>query len=97
MSTPELLSPEAQRAYGILSRRRTTLVRRLTLITLVAFFTQQILTNFTDVLDGFVVEGLSLAYLYAIGLFVLVVVLTTAYTRAMDRIERQIAAEEVDR
>lgn len=97
MSTTDPLSPQVQRAYRALSRRRATLVRRLTFITLAAFFTQQVLTNFTAVLDGFVMEGLSWAYLYAVGLFVLVVVLTTVYTRGMDRAERQAGVEEVDR
>lgn len=87
----------AERGYAMLAARRSALVRRLTLTILSAFFAQQVLTNFTDVLDGFVVDGFSWAYLYAVGLFVLVVVLTAVYTRTMDRVERELAAEEAVR
>jgi putative solute:sodium symporter small subunit len=98
MSTTDPRPPQAERSYTLLAARRSSLVRRLTVVTLVAFFTQQVLTNFTDILDGFVVDGLSWAYLYAFGLFALVVVLTAVYSRSMDRVEREVAAgEEVAR
>ena len=87
-------SQTARNRYEVLSRRRSALVRRLTLIILVAFFAQQVLTNFTGVLDGFVIGGLSWAYLYAFALFALVVALTTVYTRSMDTVERELATSQ---
>ena len=87
-------SQTANHRYEVLSRRRSALVRNLTVTILVAFFAQQVLTNFTDVLDGFVLDGLSWAYVYAFALFALVVALTAVYTRSMDRVEREVATSE---
>lgn len=81
------------RRFEILASRRSALVRRLSLVTLVAFFTQQVLTNFTGALDHFIVDGLSWAYLYAFALFGLIVVLTAVYTRSMDKVERELATD----
>lgn len=96
MSVANARSHTANYRYEVLTRRRSALVRRLSVIVLVAFFAQQVLTNFTDVLDGFVLDGLSWAYLYAFALFALVVALTTVYTRSMDRVERELAVGEED-
>lgn len=87
----------ASREYyeGMVAVRRR-IVRPLVIITLVAFFTQQVLTNFTGVLDGFAVDGLSWAYLYAFALFFLVVVLTTIYRRAMDKVEDDLRPAHLD-
>ncbi|SDK56607.1 Uncharacterized membrane protein, DUF485 family [Nocardioides sp. YR527] len=92
-ATPDRPHP-AVRRFEILARRRSVLVRRLALVTLVAFFTQQVLTNFTGALDHFIVDGLSWAYLYAFVLFGLIVVLTAVYTRSMDKVERELATDE---
>lgn len=97
MSISDPRAAEGQRVYRTLARRRAALVRRLSIVTLVAFFAQQVLTNFTSLLDGFVVDGLSWAYLYAVGLFVLVVVLTAVYARSMDRVEHEVSAGEATR
>lgn len=82
--------------YEGMTAVRRRIVRPLVVITLVAFFTQQILTNFTGVLDGFASDGLSWAYLYAFVLFFLVVVLTTVYKRAMDKVENELRPAHLD-
>ncbi|GGG48576.1 hypothetical protein GCM10011374_08710 [Kocuria dechangensis] len=88
---------DASREYyeGMTAVRRR-IVRPLVIITLVAFFLQQVLTNFTSVLDGFAADGLSWAYLYAFALFFLVVVLTTVYKRAMDKVEDELRPAHLD-
>ncbi|XBB69975.1 DUF485 domain-containing protein [Nocardioides sp. WV_118_6] len=97
MATPDDdRSAVIQRYYEGLAAQRNRVVLPLTLVTLGAFFLQQILTNFTSALDGSVVKGVSWAYVYAYGLFVLVVVLTALYTRAMDRVERRLRPPHLD-
>ncbi|PID96833.1 MAG: hypothetical protein CSA84_03470 [Actinomycetales bacterium] len=75
------------KAYEELAAARRRLVTLLVGITVVAYWTQQLLTNFTSVMDGEVVSGLSVAYLYAFCLFFLVVGLTTYYRRRIAQIE----------
>lgn len=76
-----------QEQYERLAAARRRLVRPLVIITLVAFWAQQIITNFTPWMDGTVVSGMTWAYLYAFALFFLVVGLTTYYRRRMAAIE----------
>ena len=67
--------------------QRKKLVTPLVIIVVVAFWFQQIVTNFTSWMDGAVVSGLSWAYLYAFALFFLVIAVTTYYRRQMAAIE----------
>lgn len=73
--------------YRALESARKKLVTPLVIIVVVAFWFQQIVTNFTSWMDGAVVSGLSWAYLYAFALFFLVVAVTTYYRRQMAAIE----------
>jgi uncharacterized membrane protein (DUF485 family) len=85
-----------QKYYEGMTAVRRRIVRPLVITTLAAFFLQQVLTNFTSVLDGFATDGLSWAYLYAFALFFLVVVLTTVYKRAMDKVEDDLRPAHLD-
>ncbi|MDN5762214.1 MAG: DUF485 domain-containing protein [Microlunatus sp.] len=82
--------------YSGMVTARHRLVRPLVIITLVAFFLQQILTNFTSVLDGGPFYGMTWAYIYAFALFFLVVILTTFYRSRMDRAEATLRPAELD-
>jgi uncharacterized membrane protein (DUF485 family) len=86
--TREERAAALQRYYEELSAARKRVVVPLASITLVAFFLQQILTNFTPVMDGLVFEGMTWAFLYSFALFILVLVLTMIYKAAMDKVER---------
>lgn len=76
-----------QTYYDEMSAARKKIVGPLVIVTLVVFFLQQFLTNFTSVMDVFVAKGLSLAYLYACALFFYAVIVTMIYQRAMDKVE----------
>ncbi|MEI2649471.1 MAG: DUF485 domain-containing protein [Dermatophilaceae bacterium] len=73
--------------YRELESARKKLVTPLVIITAVAFWAQQIITNFTGWMDGAVFAGMSWAYLYAFALFFLVIAVTTYYRRQMAVIE----------
>lgn len=91
MSTPgSPVAADLQKYYEEMSAARKRIIGPLVGLTLFAFFLQQILTNFTSVMDGEVVKGLTVAYLYGFGLFFLVVILTMIYKRAMDKVEREL-------
>ncbi|MBP8881362.1 MAG: DUF485 domain-containing protein [Dermatophilaceae bacterium] len=73
--------------YRELESARKKLVTPLVIITAVAFWAQQIITNFTNWMDGSVFAGMTWAYLYAFALFFLVIAVTTYYRRQMAAIE----------
>ena len=73
--------------YRARESARKKLVTPLVIIVVVAFWFQQIVTNFTSWMDGAVFSGMSWAYLYAFALFFLVVAVTTYYRRQMAAIE----------
>ena len=75
------------RQYRALESARKKLVTPLVIIVVVAFWFQQIVTNFTSWMDGAAFSGMSWAYLYAFALFFLVVAVTTYYRRQMAAIE----------
>ncbi len=79
----------SQRYYQGMVQARRKIIVPLVLLTLVFFFTQQVLTNFTSVLDGMAFSGMSVAYLYAFAQFFFVVILTTIYRSRMQRIESE--------
>ena len=79
-----------------MSAARKRIVGPLVTITLVAFFLQQVLTNFTSVMDFEVVKGMSFAYLYGFALFFLVIALTMYYKSAMDKVERDHRPPHLD-
>ncbi len=80
--------------YEQLAAARRRLVTPLVIITVVAFWAQQLITNFTSWMDGKVIAGMTWAYLYAFALFFLVVALTTYYRRRMGAIEAQYRPSE---
>ncbi len=94
--TREERAAALQRYYEELSAARKRVVMPLASITLGAFFLQQILTNFTPVMDGLVFEGMTWAYLYGFALFFLVVILTMIYKSAMDKVEREHRPPHLD-
>lgn len=97
MSTPAgKAAADLQKYYDEMSAARKRIVGPLVGVTLVAFFLQQILTNFTSVMDFEVVKGLSFAYVYGFALFFLVVILTMVYKRAMDKVEREVRPAHLD-
>lgn len=77
----------AERYYVEYARARRRLVVPFTALIVGVFFLLPLLTNFTSVLDGVAFSGLTWAYLYAFGVFVLVLVVTTVYRRRMDAFE----------
>lgn len=93
---PGPLSPADQEYFQTMVRARRRLVRPLVVIILVLFFAQQILTNFTSLLDGYAFPGMTWAYLYSFALFFVVVILTTIYRRGMDAVESQKRPSEVE-
>lgn len=88
MGTPDSKTADLQKYYDEMSAAKKRIVGPLVGITLVAFFLQQVLTNFTSVMDFEVTKGLSFAYLYGFALFFLVIVLTMYYKSAMEKVEK---------
>lgn len=93
---PGPLSPADQEYFQEMVKARKRLVRPMVVIILVVFFLQQILTNFTSVMDGFAFPGMSWAYLYSFALFFVVVILTTIYRRGMDAVESKKRPSDVE-
>lgn len=87
------MSPDSNGAAAIhkyyeeMSAARKRIVGPLVILTLFVFFFQQVLTNFTPWMDGFLAKGVGIAYIYAVALFVYAVVVTMIYSRAMDKVE----------
>lgn len=79
-----------QEYYDGMVEARRTIVAPLVGITLFLFFLQQVLTNFTSVLDGLAFDGMTWAYLYGFALFFVVVILTTIYRSKMTRTEQRL-------
>lgn len=79
-----------QEYYDGMVKARRKIVAPLVGVTLFLFFLQQVLTNFTSALDGFVFDGMTWAYLYSFALFFVVVILTTFYRSKMTRAERRL-------
>ena len=90
-------SAEAQQRYydGMVAARHK-LVMPLVIFTLIFFFLQQILTNFTSVLDGAPFPGMTWAYLYSFAQFVVVIILTTYYRRKLDATEAALRPGEIE-
>lgn len=80
----------SQRYYHGMVQARRKIIVPLVLLTLVFFFTQQVLTNFTSLLDGMAFSGMSWAYIYAFAQFFFVVILTTIYRSRMQRAETEL-------
>lgn len=80
--------------YDALSKERARIVPPLVIFVLVFFFLQQILTNFTPILDGEIFPGLTWAYLYAFAQFFVVVILTTFYRSRMTGIEKRYGTDK---
>ncbi|MBL8929450.1 MAG: DUF485 domain-containing protein [Kineosporiaceae bacterium] len=87
--------PVLQRAHTDMVRARHRLVIPMVVGTLAFFFLQQVLTNFTSVLDGLVFDGMTWAYVYAFAQFFFVVILTTIYRRRMQQLEAQFPSAAV--
>lgn len=86
--TTDRSGPEAIRNYyEEMSAARKRIVGPLVALTLFVFFLQQVLTNFTSLMDGFLAKGVGVAYVYALALFFYAVIVTMIYNRAMDRVE----------
>lgn len=85
---------QLQAYYEAMSAARKRLVVPLVTLTLVYFFTLVILTNFTSLLDGYVVPGLTWAYAYAISTFFFVVIVTTYYRRQMSKLDAGLGRGE---
>jgi len=79
------------RYYAGMVQARRKLIVPLVASTLVFFFLQQILTNFTSALDGLAFSGMTWAYIYAFAQFFFVVILTTLYRSKMAQIEAELA------
>ena len=87
--TTDRSGPEAIRNYyEEMSAARKRIVGPLVALTLFVFFLQQVLTNFTSLMDGFLAKGVGVAYVYALALFFYAVIVTMIYNRAMDRVEQ---------
>ncbi len=80
----------SQRYYQGMVQARRQIIVPLVLLTLVFFFTQQVLTNFTTALDGMAFSGMSWAYIYAFAQFFFVIILTTIYRSRMQRVETEL-------
>ncbi|MEP7159571.1 MAG: DUF485 domain-containing protein [Dermatophilaceae bacterium] len=78
------------RYYAEMVAARRKIVVPLVVLTLVFFFLQQVLTNFTPVLDGMAFDGMSWAYVYAFAQFFFVVILTTSYRTRMQKVEEEL-------
>jgi uncharacterized membrane protein (DUF485 family) len=96
MAGADSLSDGTRAYFEEMSAARTRIVTPLVLFTLVFYFVLPLLTNFTSVLDGIAFDGFSWAYMYAFAQFVMVIVLTTYYRRAMDSVERRVRPPGVD-
>ncbi len=78
------------RYYAEMVAARRKIVVPLVVLTLVFFFLQQVLTNFTPVLDGMAFDGMSWAYVYSFAQFFFVVILTTIYRSRMQKVEDEL-------
>lgn len=87
---PPTPDPHHDRYYRGMVEARRKLVTPLVVGTLVFFFLQQVLTNFTSVLDGIAFHGMSWAYIYAFAQFFFVVILTSIYRSRMRRVEQEL-------
>lgn len=97
MGIPDSRTAQAtQKYYDEMTAARKRIVLPTVGIILFVFFLQQVLTNFTDTLDGFAFEGMSWAYIYAYLIFVLVAALTTIYARIMDKVELENRPAELE-
>ena len=93
----EASSNEATRTFfEEMSRMRARVVRTLVVFVLVFYFTLPILTNLTSALDGLAFGGFSWAYLYGFAQFVMVILVTTYYRRAMDEVEHRWRPPDAD-
>lgn len=96
------MSPDSNGAAAIhkyyeeMSTARRRIVGPLVILTLFVFFLQQVLTNFTSLMDGFLAKGVGVAYVYAVGLFFYAVIVTMIYSRAMDRVEAEFKPPSLD-
>lgn len=73
--------------YERMNNQRKALVLPLTLLVLVSYFTLVLLTNFTSVLDKVVGGTMSLAYIVAYIMFIVVLVVTTVYRSKMNAVD----------
>lgn len=66
-------------ALGEIADRRAALVVRLSAIVLILFFPLPILGGFTDLLDGVLFSGVTVAWVYAFAQFVVAIVVARYY------------------
>lgn len=79
-----------QRYYEGMSAERRRIIGPLVVLVCAVYFALPLITNFTDWLDGTAFEGVSWAYVYVFGIYVMVLVLTTVYRRRMDATEHRL-------
>lgn len=88
---PHEHDPQHDRYYRGMVDARKKLVTPLVISTLLFFFLQQVLTNFTSLLDGIAFKGMSWAYIYAFAQFFFVVIMTSIYRSRMRKVEQELA------
>lgn len=87
---------DLQAYYDGLKAERKKLIVPLVSITLFLYFFQQIATNFTSLMDGFIADNVTIAFAYTVAMFFVVVTITMIYSTRMNKIETQFTPHNLD-
>ena len=87
---------DLQAYYNGLKAERKRLIVPLLSILLFLYFFQQIVTNFTPWMDGFIIDHVTLAFAYSFVMFFVVIIITMIYSTRMNNIERELTPHNLD-
>lgn len=87
---------DLQAYYDGMKAGRKKLILPLVLFILFVYFLQQVLTNFTSAMDGFLTSNLTIAFAYTIALFPVIIIVTMIYSSRMNKIEREMSPHNLD-
>ncbi|WP_370894847.1 DUF485 domain-containing protein [Janibacter sp. GXQ6167] len=87
---------DLQAYYDGMKAGRKKLIVPLVVFILFVYFLQQVLTNFTSVMDGFITENMTIAFAYTILLFPVIIIVTMIYSSRMNKIERDLSPRNLD-
>lgn len=90
MATDRTAAEAEQHYFEGMSAERRKVIAPLVIFVCVVYFVLPLITNFTSLLDGTPFEGMSWAYLYAFGVFLVVLIITMYYSRRMDAVEQRL-------
>ncbi|PID53152.1 MAG: hypothetical protein CSB46_09795, partial [Micrococcales bacterium] len=87
---------DLQAYYDGMKQERKRLIVPLVSIILFLYFFQQVLTNFTPAMDGFITENMTIAFAYTIAMFFAIIAVTMIYSSRMNKIESQLTPPNLE-